>query len=281
MRCTLGLALLLIPALLKNAAGVILESPNEIEGATTPEFGGHPDPEPNDPNHPTLPDPINPHPPNPDPGETKEEGPEGDIANALSKILKALTSLISLESHSTTRPSSVPLPTAAQPCISARNRFYSCASRASSSYATAPRNQPCITIVPGLPCAQGPSGPDTATAMIQSNCLCYHSQDQETSSYAPGLFDGYLSSCNDYVQAQTKLAARSSLAIATAFCTSAGNANVSPTPAASTTASQTTPSPTKSAATVLSPVMSSGSWHMVWWTVIVLVRSGWAAFGHG
>ena len=70
---------------------------------------------------------------------------------------------------------------------------------------------------------------------MQSSCLC----PQGTSAKATGLFDGYLGSCKDYVQAQTQLVTRSGLATATAFCTSAdvsatAAAAVSSTPALAT-----------------------------------------------
>ena len=104
---------------------------------------------------------------------------------------------------------------------------------------------------------------------MQSSCLC----PQGTSAKATGLFDGYLGSCKNYVQAQTQLATRSGLAISTAFCTSA---DVSP--ALATVSETTVPQAVASftnAATVLSPmIISGGNWHPMWWAAIVLVGIG-------
>ena len=218
--------------------------------------------------------PIDEPPPAQAPGEQPGENEsESDIGEALSDILDAITSIISLAGGtSTVVPSAISLPTAAHPCLSAQNLFNSCASRASSSYAAAPSTQVCFA---PLPCVEEPSGPDTATANIQSSCLC----PQATSTSAPGIFDGYLGSCNNYVQNQTQLATQSGLTVATAFCSSAPT-----TAAVSITSTLPTVTPTtatqafSSAATVLSPMMSSRSWYIAWWTVILLVGSGWAAY---
>ena len=209
--------------------------------------------------------------PNEQPGENESER---DIGETLSNILDAITSVISLAAGTSTITSTISLPTAAHPCLSAQNLFNSCASLASSSYARAPSTQVCIA---PLTCVHEPSGPATATAKIQSSCLCH----QPTSTLVPGLlFDEYLGSCNNYIQNQMQLATRSGLKIATAFCTSAPTeAAVLSTPAAPLAASTTPPqTPFTGAATALSPVMFGGSWYAVWWTVIVLVGSGWAGY---
>lgn len=284
MRITLGLALLLTPALLTNAAGFLPKSPNEIEGAITPESGDHPEPDPNDPNDPGIGPggtPINNPSNNPDPGEAGEDEPERDLAEKIYDIIDTISSLISLlEDSTSTSATGVAFPTAAQPCTSARDFFNSCSTKASRLNAA--DDADASRCGADVACYEnGPNPSTTPFSIYQSSCLC-------TQSQSPGLFEGYLGSCNTYVQAQTQLAAQPSLALATAFCTTEGNAMVSPTPATasithsgsaanSSKSSQSSSSnSTKSAATALSPTkMSSGSWYMVaWWTVIVLVGSG-------
>ena len=226
----------------------------------------------------------------PQPEHAGEDEPESDLANALSYIFDAISSIISLVEDTATASTAIPYPTAAHPCMSAWDLFATCGAQATSLAAAADScNVPQDEIVE---CEENqPAGSSTTPISIyQSSCLCTQSQTQGTSTWGPGVFEGYLVSCNDYVQAQTQLAAQDDLAITTAFCTSASNVNVSPTPAAgsitptvtpvtSTKPSQTPSSSfTTSAATALSPMMSSGSWYMVWWTVIVLLGSGWAAY---
>lgn len=286
MRCTLRLVLLLAPALLANAASPRPQSGNEGSPALVHIF----DPPPQKPKNHSPPAPKKNPPSNPSPGEPAEEEPESDSYDALTDILDALMSILSLEAAATTTISSAGAlatgfiePMDALPCLDVYDLFDSCASPAFYSNIAAATTQACDDT-----CAAQTSSSDAAAATIQSSCLCYESQDQGTSSYAPDVFNGNLSSCNDYVQAQTQLAAQG-LAVTTAFCKSASYTNVSPTtttmsitPPVSTSTSSSTSQvssfPT-SAGTVLSPaIMSSGSWHVVWWTVIVLVGSGWAAY---
>ena len=241
------------------------------------------DPPPKPPNDPHL-EPENYHSPPGSPGGSEtageEDKQESDIAENLSDILDAITSIISLAGDggtSTTITSTISLPTAAHPYLSAQNLFNSCSSQASSSYAVAGLSRR-VCIEAGDPCVTKPSGPKTAVASMQSRCLC---------PSATGLFDGYLGSCRDYVQAQTQLATQSGLGIAAAFCTS--DASVSPTtaavssiPALATVSETTAPqavSTSTGAATVLAPIMiSQGGWYPVWWGVVVLVGFGWAGY---
>ena len=267
MRIIPGLALSLTLIVLTNAGFVDLE-------VVVPKT----DPDPVVPELPPKEYPPSPHINDPPPAQAPGEQPgenesESDIGEALSDILDAITSIISLAGGTSTVTLAISLPTAAHPCLSAQNLFNSCASRASSSYAAAPSTQVCNA---PLPCVEEPSGPDTATANIQSRCLC----SQATSTSVPGIFDGYLGSCNNYVQNQTQLATRSGLTIAPAFCSSAPTtAAVSITSTLPTVTPTTAPQAISSAATVLSPmIMSSRGWYIVWWTVIVLVGSGWAAY---
>ena len=259
MRIISGLALSLTLIAFTNAGFV---DPDVVVPKTDPD-PVVPDPPPKVPPSPPIGDP----PPGQVPGEQPgEDEPESDIGEALSDILDAITSIISLADGTSTITSTISLPTAAHPCLSAQNLFNSCASRASSSYALALSTQVCNG---PLPCVQGPSGPDTATAKIQSSCLCHPA----TSTAAPGIFDGYLRSCNNYVKNQTQLATRSGLTVATAFCSRAPTTSTLPT-VTPTTATQAF----SGAATVLSPMMSSRSWNIAWWTVIMLMGSGWASY---
>ena len=259
MRIILGLALSLTLIALTNAGFVDPDvDPVPTVPKTVPEPAPKPAPEPApepDPN----PDPDSPSggsspaygPPFPqDPGGTGEDEPETDIGETLSDILDAITSIISdVVGGTTTITSAASLPTAAHYCLSAQNVYHSCASQT--------------------------SGFNTAAVTIQASCLCY--QNQNTSSWGPGLFDGFLGACNNYVQGQTQLASLTGLDTAAAFCTTAGNVRVSATPTASSTptaASTTAPqeqSPSTGAATALLPGMFSGSRYMVWWVVLALV----------
>ena len=268
MRCTLRL-LLLASALLANAAGPRPQSGDEGSPAPAPAPA---------PVHVFVPPPQKPknHPPpapeknppsNPSPGEPEGEGPESDIYDALNDIVDAILSILTLEAAVTTTISSAgALPTTeliepmdTQPCLDVYDLLDWCASQASYSDTAAATTQTCDDT-----CAAQTSSSDAAAATIQSSCLCYDSQDQGTSSYAPDVFNGYLGSCNDYVQAQTQLATQG-LAVTTAFCTSASNTNVSPTtttmsitpPVSTSTSSSTSQASsfTTSAGTVLSQVI--------------------------
>ena len=265
MRIILGLALLLTLISYINAGFVDPDvDPVPTVPKTVPEPAPEPAPEPDpDPDNGSpsegSPPAYNPLPqvPSENPGEDE---PDNDIGEILSDILDAITSIISeVVGGTTTVTSAASLPTAAHPCLSAHDVFNSCASQT--------------------------SGFSTASANIQASCLCY--QNHNTSSWVPGLFDGFLGSCNNYVRAQTQLSTLPALATATAFCTSAGNVKVSTTAAASsppavpTAASTTAPQvlpPSKGAATALSPMMFSGSKYMVWWAVIALAEVAWMVY---
>ncbi len=259
----LGLALSLTLMRITNAGFVDPDvDPVPTVPKTEPEPAPEPAPEPDpNPNTDSPPDGSSPpfdSPPLLNPGGTGEDEPESDIGETLSDILDAITSIISdVIGGTTTVTSAVSLPTAAHPCLSAQDVYKSCAS---------------LT-----------SGFDTAAATIQASCLCY----QHTSSWVPGLFDDFLGSCNNYVQAQTQLVTLPDLATVTAFCTSAGNVKVSATaavsspPAVPTAASTTAPQelpPSTGAATALSPVMFSGSRYMVWTVVFALVGLAWTSY---
>ena len=288
MRCTLGQALLLTPALLANAASPVHEPANEGPQLQLPHIYEAP-PQPENPDKHPAPapkkNPASDPASNPAPAPPEEAGPESDIYDVLTDILNAIGSIISLEAAASTvispagaLPTTEPIePTAALPCLYVYDLFDACASPDFYSDIAAATTQACDDGT----CVAQTSSSDAAAATLQSSCLCYDIQDDGTSSYAPDEFNGYLGSCNHYVQAQTELVA-SHVAITTVFCTSATTTSMSITPtitpANSTTTSQpssSSSSASTSAATVLSPmILFSGRWYLVWWAVIVLVRCG-------
>ena len=268
MRITIGLTLPLTLIVLANAGfvdpdvGVVPTVP-KVEPEPAPEPAPEPNPNPDngsptDGSYPTYDSP-----PLLSPGGIGEDDSESDIGETLSDILDAITSIISdVIGGTTTITSAASLPTAAHPCLSAQEIYNSCASQ-----------------IPGF---------NTTAATIQASCLCYQNQNQSRSfSWVPGLFDGFLASCNNYVQEQTQLVTLPVLETLTAFCTTAGSvrvsttAAVSSTPAVPTAAATTAPQelpPSKGAATALSPVMVSGSRYMLWKAVLALVGLAWTEY---
>ena len=264
MRVLLGLALSLTLIVLTNAGFVdpdvdVVPTEPKVDPEPAPEPAPEPDPNPDndsptDGSYPTYDSPLQ------NPGGTGENESESDIGETLSDILDAITSIISdVIGGTTTVTSAASLPTAAHPCLSAQDIYNSCASQI--------------------------SGFNTTAATIQASCLCYQNQNQSTSSsWVPGLFDGFLVSCNNYVQEQTQLVTLPALETLTAFCTTAGNVRVSTTAAvsntlavptaAATTASHELP-PSKGVATALSPVMFGGSRYMLWTVVLALLGLPW------
>ena len=268
MRIILGLILSLTLIVLTNAGFIdpdvdVVPTEPKVEPEPAPEPAPEPDPNPDNGSPTDNSSPTYDSPPLPNPGGTGEDEPESDIGETLSDILDAITSIISdVIDGTTTVTSAASLPTAAHPCLSAQDIYNSCASQ-----------------TPGF---------NTTAATIQASCLCYQNQNQSRSfSWVPGLFDGFLVSCNNYVQEQTQLVPLPVLETLTAFCTTAGNVRVSTTAAvsstpavptaAATTASQELP-PSKGAATALSPVMVSGSRYMLWTVVLALVGFAWMGY---
>ena len=268
MRILLGLILSLTLIVLTNAGLVdpdvdVVPTEPKVEPEPAPEPAPEPDPNPDNDSPPDGSSPTYDSPPLQNPGETGEDDSESDIGETLSEVLDAITSIISdVIGGTTTVTSAASLPTAAHPCLSAQDIYNSCALHS-----------------PGF---------NTTAATIQASCLCYQNQNQSTSSsWVPGLFDGFLASCNNYVQEQTQLVSQPALESLTAFCTTAGNvrvsttAAVSSTPAVPTAAATTAPQelpPSKGTATALSPVIFSGSRFIVWWLVIALVGVAWTVY---
>ena len=270
MRILLGLILSLTLIVITNAGLVdpdvdVVPTEPKVEPEPAPEPAPEPDPNPDNDSPPDGSSPTYDSPPLQNPGETGEDDSESDIGETLSDILDAITSIISDVIGGTTTVTSVAsLPTAAHPCLSAQDIYNSCASQT--------------------------SGFNTTAATVQASCLCYQNQNQNqstSSSWVPGLFDGFLASCNNYVQERTQLVSLQALETLTAFCTTAGNvrvsttAAVSSTPAVPTAAATTAPQelpPSKGAATALSPVMFSRSQYMLWTVVLALLGLAWTGY---
>lgn len=195
---------------------------------------------------------------NPDP--TEDEPIE--VAEHISDILDLVTTIISLAQGSSTITTRASLPTAAVPCTSAQKVYAACSS-ASSGFG--------------------------AYAMsVQASCLCYV-QVQSDVSYNPGAFDGYISSCNNFVLGQTSISTEATgLAPALGLCSSAGPVRAAASASASTTgtgavasgtgssvsrasASATTASPTASTPTVQPETTGGASRDMVRGSLFVLV----------
>ncbi|KAK0509751.1 hypothetical protein JMJ35_008145 [Cladonia borealis] len=273
MRIVLGLIPSLTLIVLTNAGfdpdvDVVPTEP-KVEPEPAPEPAPEPDPHPDDGSPTDGSSPTYDSPLLPNPGGTGEDESESDIGETLSDILDAITSIISdVIGGTTTITSAASLPTAAHPCLSAQDIYNSCALQT--------------------------SGFNTTAATIQANCLCYQNQNQNqnqnqstSSSWVPGLFDGFLASCNNYVQEQTQLVTLPVLETLTAFCTTAGNVRVSTTaavsitPAVPTAAATTAPQelpPSKGVATALSPVLFSRGRYMLWTVVLALVGLSWIGY---
>lgn len=148
----------------------------------------------NDPTAPSTNDPIYIAPSSTNPDPAAEDSSE--IAEHISDILDLVTSIISIAQGGSTVTASASLPTAAYPCLSAQDLYASCAS-VSSDF-----------------------GVQAATA--QANCLCYDEVRFDV-NYNPGAFDGYISSCNQFVLEQSSISTQASyLSPALGLCSSVG-----------------------------------------------------------
>lgn len=205
-RYFLFLSLILVSALPAHAAFTIPKAPDVPDVAPEPVV---PD-TPNDPASDSKPEGTSPNEPNPIgppatvPGEYPGEDPESeasDIGEHLLDILDAITSLASLAvvgttAAATTITSAPSIPTAAYPCSSAEVIYNSCSSQF-----------PDFNVSP---------------QSAQARCLCYAGQSNNATVWAPSIFDGYVSSCNNYVQAQTQLSTLQGVGGDLGLCSSAG-----------------------------------------------------------
>ena len=227
---------------------VVPDTPSVPASGPSPESGSKPEgTSPNEPN------PIGP--PATVPGEYPGEDPESeasDIGEHLSDILDAITSLASLAvvgttAAATTITSAPSIPTAAYPCSSAEVIYNSCSSQ-----------HPDFNVSP---------------QSAQARCLCYAGQSNYATAWAPSIFDGYISSCNSYVQAQTQLSTLQGVGGDLGLCSSAGQFIA--TTGAVASASTRTGSPSipaaASAPTVQPPTMAMASQCGIKWPLTFLV----------
>ena len=168
--------------------------------------------------------------------EIKEEDIDyNEILEHVSELIDAITSIISdLEDGSSTTVSA-PLPTAALPCYSVSSIYNKCALETS--------------VFPNV------------IFPYQASCLCYITNAKEnTTSWAPSSYDGYMSRCNDFAQTQTlaSITAIGNSSSAFNLCSSAGD--VIATPALALPSSTTTTSATPASSTVaLSTATATGT----------------------
>ena len=146
----------------------------------------------------------------------EEDTDYSEILDAVSDLLDAITSIISDLGGGSSTTISVPLPTAASPCYSVSSIYNECGVHNSEfPYLIFP---------------------------VQASCLCYVTEGNDTTAtWAPSSYDGYLSSCNDYAQTQTRATITQVGNSTTEFnlCSSAGDVRATPalTAASSTTTS--------------------------------------------
>ena len=193
-----------------------------------------------------------------DSGGTDDDPHEAaEIIEHIGDVLDAITSIVlfpSSDSSSTyTITSKPPLPTAAHPCLSAQSIYSACGSIYGANFTSQPVSQ-------------------------QASCFCYQAfsggGDNRTTTWVPGLFDGYVSLCDAYIATQTVVSVVSvsasvtvtgagASAGATGICASVGDVrageSVSMSASASSTSStkpgssapttKTTPSSTSSSTT--------------------------------
>ncbi|MCJ1450581.1 hypothetical protein MMC28_000914 [Mycoblastus sanguinarius] len=152
-------------------------------------------------------------------GFTPSESDESDIGEHLSDILDAIQSIISIAAGGSTTVLASSVPPVAYGCLSAESIYSVCSAN--------------DTVF------------NTAATSYQASCLCYRTIGG-TPYWAPLAFDGYMSSCNDYVQAAIQYSTNQS-GIETAVSVCATGGDVRATPAANATnsgAAQTGSSPT-------------------------------------
>lgn len=191
-------------------------------GSTTPEKIDPSDTEP-----PSLSSPAN-----------DDENSAADTNELIQSYLDALSSIV-VTSDSTTYTTTTPLPTAAQPCISARSIYNACARNDNDD---------------------GTSGAVDFTDQVvsqQASCLCYEGvgsgNETAATSWAPSLFDGYVSRCDAFVATQTVVSLSASASVtATGICASVGNVR------ASASASVAAATSSSTAAAGVSPATSGG-----------------------
>ena len=157
-------------------------------------------------------------------GEEENAHAASEIIEHINDIIDDISSLLSLaistsdsSTFTLTRPTASPLPTAASQCLSAQS-IYSACGRSDNS---------------------GGQNFTTLSVSQQASCLCYQrfggssSGDNKattTVTWVPGLFDGYVSSCNGFIATQSivALTTSTSASTTTGICASVGDVRASP-----------------------------------------------------
>lgn len=125
----------------------------------------------------------------------KVNDPKADIGDAIQSLLDAIMSIVEVQGGSTIT-SAAPLPTAAYPCLHAEKAYNHCSSHF-TAFVSAPMS-------------------------AQASCLCYNN----ASKWSPDRLEGYISGCNDFVQAHTTFSA-GNISSGLGLCTSAGDVRAS------------------------------------------------------
>ena len=166
----------------------------------------------------------------------EEDVDYGEILEHVSELLDAITSIISELDDGSSTTISAPLPTAALPCYSVSSIYNDCGLHNSS-----------------FPNAEFP---------VQASCLCYHTSGNDTTAtWAPSIYDGYMSSCNDYAQTQQQASITSIGNSSSVFnlCSSAGDVRATPALAAASSTTTTSATPAAQTTTASTPTATGTS----------------------
>lgn len=171
-----------------------------------------------------------------------------EVLERINDVLDGIQSVLSLaistsDSTTLTITSKAPLPTAAHPCLNAQSIYSSCQGRGD----------------------QSPGFTDRPVSQ-QASCFCYRqigsNSGSATATWVPGLFDGYVSSCDAFVASQTVVSISATVTGAGAsvgargICASVGDVRAGAVLSASSTATSSSPSNTN---TVANPEFTGGA----------------------
>lgn len=165
----------------------------------------------------------------------EEDVDYSEILEHVSDLLDAITSIISAVDDGSSTTVSAPLPSAALPCYSVSSIYNDCGLHSS--------------IFPNV------------IFPIQASCLCYHTRGKDTTAtWAPSVYDGLMSSCNDYAQTQQQASTITSIGNSSnAFnlCSSAGDVRATPALAAASSTTTTSASPAAKTTTASTPTATA------------------------
>ena len=165
----------------------------------------------------------------------EEDVDYSEILEHVSDLLDAITSsIISELDGGLSTTVSAPLPTAALPCYSVSSIYNEC----------------------GLHNSVFPN----VIFPIQASCLCYHTEGNDsTATWAPSIYDGYMSSCNNYAQTQKQASITSIGNSSSVFnlCSSAGDVRATPALAAASSTTTTSATPAAKTTTASTPTSTS------------------------